>query len=71
MPDPRDNTNPLTPEDIAKLRRARQLCNTANSQIQRMKDCGIDCRAEQSLSEALCQRIDKMLQHFGGSEPSR
>lgn len=63
--------NPLPPEQIESLREARACCNRADSSIEKLSACGVDCRGERALSEALKERIDRFLEYFGGERQRR
>lgn len=69
--DPRDVANPLTPDDIARLRRARATLNTAYLDIEKAKLCGLHCAGEQACCDALASRIDAILANYGGDKKQR
>lgn len=71
MPDPRDPSNPLSADDIARLRRDRAVLNQAYLDIEKAKACGLHCAGEQACCDALAQRIDAILAHYGGDKKSR
>lgn len=71
MPDPREASNPLSDAQIAKLRRARATANQAQLDIQKACQCGLDMRGEQAVCDALCERIDAILTHYGGERKNR
>lgn len=58
--------NPLTPQDVQRLRDARVQLNTALLKIQQATECGLDCRAEQAMADQLADRVDRMLNVYGG-----
>ena len=55
----------LSPTDQARLARAIGLLDKADLIIQKMSDCGIDCRAQAAYSQAIRGRATGLLQHFG------
>lgn len=65
MSDPRDPSNPLSPEQIASLRRARGILNQTQLAISKACKCGLDMRGEQAICDAQCARVDALLQHYG------
>lgn len=71
MPDPRDPSNPLTPETIARLRRDRATLNQAYLDIEKAKQCGLHCAGEQACCDALAARIDAILANYGGDKKNR
>jgi len=59
--------NPLDARTIEALRMGRARLSQAQLLCQRMGDCGIDCRAESALCQAMASRYDRLLHHFGGT----
>lgn len=65
MQDPMCKPCQLTPEQAAELRRAKQLLESANTDLARLQACGEDCRAEMAASDVVAAKVDALLREFG------
>lgn len=67
MNDPLCKGCELTPEQANELRRGRQILNAVYLDIERMKRCGTDCRAQQATADVVASKIDRLLAEFAAS----
>lgn len=56
----------LPPEDIALLRKHQRELNDILSDLDEMEQCGIDCTAPHEVRKDVADKIEKLLQFYGG-----